>query len=336
MNQAPQDFVRVPAAQLLALAAACLKAAGMRSDHADQLAHLLTNGDLRGVRSHGTRQLHGYCPMLREKQVNPNPELSVLQETDTAVLVSGDGGLGYAPMMLATEKAVEKAQQKGVAVGASCHHGHYGSAGHYVRRAMAAGCIAFSVQGHTLQFGEPHPDPAQRPPAAYWGNPPLCFGMPTEEEPPFILDMATCLFDQRGPEIDDLQELIPATFFKSIGFTGVSQALGGVFVGQQEEAAAAVAQKWPSAGGGGMVVVLDMGLFAGAAGVRQGVDTMARGVRQTMAPVRGYDEANLPGAPEFRKEQEYSRDGVILGLEDAEKLRQTAAEFAVEVPQALG
>ena len=48
--------------------------------------------------------------------------------------------------MLATEKAIEKAKQKGIAVGACCHIGHYGSAGHYVRRAMEEACTAFSVQ----------------------------------------------------------------------------------------------------------------------------------------------------------------------------------------------
>ena len=60
-----------------------------------------------------------------------------------------------------------------------------------------------------------------------------------------------------------------------------------------------------------------------------------RGVRETMAPVRGYDEASLPGTPEFRKEQEYGRDGVVLGAEDAEQLRQTAVAFGVDLPDAL-
>ena len=58
MNKPPQDFMRVPAASLLTLAGDCLKGAGMRADHAEQLAQLLVNGDLRGVCSHGTRQLH--------------------------------------------------------------------------------------------------------------------------------------------------------------------------------------------------------------------------------------------------------------------------------------
>ena len=166
MNQPPKESTLIPAHDLRAFAAAALKAAGLRPDHAEQLGELLTNGDLRGVRSHGVRQLGSYCPSLRDGQLNPNPELAVLKDTDNAVLVGGDGGLGYAPMMEATARAIPKARKRGVAVAASCQHGHYGSAGHYVRRALQDGCCAFSVQGHTLHFGKPNPDPDQRPASA--------------------------------------------------------------------------------------------------------------------------------------------------------------------------
>ena len=155
MNRPPAEFKRVPVALLRSFTADCLKAAGLRADHADQLAELLSNSDLRGVRSHGTRAMVGYCGGLRDGTVNPNPDLRVLQDTETTVLIDGDGGLGYAPMMMATEKAIEKAKQYKVALGAACHLGHYGSAGHYVRRAMQEGCCAFSVQGsHPNYFGE--------------------------------------------------------------------------------------------------------------------------------------------------------------------------------------
>ena len=337
MNRPPEDYILIPADALRDLAENCLKSAGMRQDHAEQLAQLLTNGDLRGVRSHGTRQLAGYCPALRDGQINPAPDLKVLKESDTSVLVDGDGGLGYAPMMMATERAIDKAREKGVAVAATVHIGHYGSAGHYVRRAMEEGCTAFSVQGGPSFFGEPHPDPDQRPQSAYWGNPPLCFGLPSQDEPPLIPDVATCIMAdyQRGGEFDALQEVIPAAFFKSMGYTGVARALGGSFVGCDSDRAAAVAEKWPRARGGGLITIMSLDLFTEAAEVRRGIDNLVRGVRQTMAPVRGYDEATLPGTIEYRKERQYAIDGVPLDLEDAERLRGTAAEFGVEVPAAL-
>ena len=85
MNLPPGAFKRIPAERLREFSADCLKAAGMKPDHAEQLAVLLTNGDLRGVRSHGTRQVRGYCQSLRDEKVNPNPDIRVVKETETGV-----------------------------------------------------------------------------------------------------------------------------------------------------------------------------------------------------------------------------------------------------------
>ncbi len=81
MNRPPHDFIRIPLIELRSFAVNCLKAAGLRPDHADQLGKLLSNSDLCGVRSHGTRQVGSYCPMLRDGLVNPDPELTVFKET---------------------------------------------------------------------------------------------------------------------------------------------------------------------------------------------------------------------------------------------------------------
>ena len=330
MNRPPSEYRRIPASQLRSFAAACLKAAGMPDEHAEQLAELLSNSDLRGVRSHGTRALRGYCHTIKGGKVNPRPQFKTLKETDTAVWIDGDGGLGYAPTMLATEKAIEKAKDKGMAIGAACGIGHYGSAGHYVRRAMEEGMTAFSVQGAFPQYyrdikGEQ---------AAYYGNPPLCYGLPSQDEPPLVLDGATCIMADywRGPEYEELQELIPAAFFKSMGYTGVGTALGGVFVGQATERADEIARRWPSARLGGMIMVIDIGLFVPAAQFRDGIDQLVRGVRQDMVPLRGYDEATLPGTVEHRNQEAYGRDGVPVPPEELERLEETGRDFGVEPP----
>ena len=330
MNRPPEEFRRIPADKLQSFAAACLKNAGMRADHAEQLAQLLANSDLRGVRSHGTRTVTGYCQRIRERTVNPDPQLKILQETDTTVFVDGDGGLGYAAMMLATEKAIVKAKEKKIALGGTCHIGHYGSAGHYVRRAMEEGCTAFSVQGSQPDLSHSRHRHGRQ--SAYWGNPPICFGLPTQDEPPLILDAATCILAdyQRGPEFDALQEMIPAAFFKSMGYTGVGVGLGGAFVGMNNQHAREMSEKWPRARQGGLIIVMDIGAFAPPEEFRTGIDGLVRGVRENMEPVRGYDEATLPGTVEHRKEQEYARDGVPVALEDLERLEKTGKEFGVE------
>jgi LDH2 family malate/lactate/ureidoglycolate dehydrogenase len=120
-----------------------------------------------------------------------------------------------------------------------------------------------------------------------------------------------------------------------MGYTGVARALGGAFVGMDNPAAAKAAERWPRARGGGLLIVMDLGLFADPGEVRGGIDNLVRGVRETMQPVRGYDEATLPGTVEHRLEQEYRRDGVPVGERELTMLRETAEEFGVDLPPAL-
>ena len=326
MNLPPEKFKRIAGEELRRFAAACLTTAGLRHDHAEQLAELLMNGDLRGVCSHGTRQLTGYCRSLRRKRINPEPRLAVLRETDTSILVDGDGGLGYAPMLMATELAITKAVQKGVAVGGCCHIGHYGSAGHYVRRAMEEGCTAFSVQGSLERF-TPSPK-GERRSAARWGNPPFCFGLPSREESPIVVDGGTnFMFDS---EDERLQELVPAAFFKSMGLTAVSRMLGGPFVGINNQRAERSNRKWPDSARGGLIIVLDLGLFVPPEEFRTAVDDLVKGVGTHLVPLVGYSQTNLPGAVEAAREEEYRRLGVPVGVEDLRQLRHLAEKLGVE------
>ncbi len=329
MNRPPKEFKRVPADQLRAFGQAVMEGAGMPTAHAAQLAELLTKSSLRGVNSHGIRAIGGYSRMVHRGHVNPTPEIALLKETDTAVLVDGDGGLGYAPMMEATERAIIKAKDKGMGAGAACHIGHYGSAGHYVRRAMEEGCIGFSVQGKHPMYYDDNKDK----PAAYLGNPPLCFGMAAEEGAPIVLDGATCIMAdyQRGEEFDALQEQIPAAFFKSMGYSAVGTVLGGAFVGQNNERAKAVQEQWPGARLGGMVFVMRADLFAPLGEMLGGVTDMVQGVAE-MEPVRGYKEALLPGGMEHRLEGEYRRLGVPMDTEMLQRLEETGRTFGVEAP----
>lgn len=326
MNLPPEEFVRIEAEALRSFVLACLQASGLMQAHAEQLADLLVNSDLRGVRSHGTRMLGGYTQSISQGHVNPEPDIKVLAETDTSVHIDGDGSLGYAPTMLATEMCIEKAKAKGTAVGAVQGIGHYGSAGHYVRRAMEEGLIGFSVQSASPQYYASNEGNR----AAAYGNPPLCFGLPSETEPPVVLDVATCILtdQQRGEQIEALEEIIPAAFFKSMGYTAVGTALGGAFVGQASTRAHTVAELYPGARLGGMVWLLDAGLFVPAAMFRGAVDDMVRLAREQLIPLRGYSEATLPGAIEHRLEEAYRDQGIKMARQDQERL--------TEVGQGLG
>ena len=332
MNKPPNDkeSMKVEAEDLRRFSAQCLQSSGMNELHAVELADLLTKSDLRGVRSHGTRALPGYCRVLTEKRANATPDIKIIRETDTSIFVDGDGGLGYAPTMLATEKVIKKAKQKGIAVGGIRCIGHYGSAGHYVHRAMEEKCTAYSVQGAYPQYYPSNKDKR----AATYGNPPLCFGFPGEEGAPVVLDGATCILAdyQRGEDFEKLESQIPAAFFKSIGYTAIGTLLGGAFVGLADKRAVSIKERWPAARLGGLVVVMDLGLFTKSEEVSRGVDEMNRLAAEEMVPVSGYQETTLPGTIEYRNTKEYKRDGIPIGIQDLNRLQECGNNLGVELP----
>ncbi|HIM57287.1 MAG TPA: hypothetical protein EYM39_11325 [Candidatus Latescibacteria bacterium] len=155
MNTPPVDFVRVEAGAHTEFLERCLKTCGLAHDHAEFMASRLTWADLRGIHSHGASQVQRYVSDLQSGTVNPMPEISVIRENDTSIVVDGDGGYGYLPTARVTESIIGKAREHGLAAGSLQHIGHYGSASHYTSMCADAGCIGFSVQGLVSGFDFP-------------------------------------------------------------------------------------------------------------------------------------------------------------------------------------
>ena len=151
MNRVPGDALRVAAATLRDLVRALAERAGAGEAQAALLADLLVSNDLRGVFSHGSRQVAAYARLLRDGTLNPNPQVRTISESAATLLLDGDGGLGYFPSWEAAHRLVAKAREVGVGVGVTRHHGHFGAAGLYTRVA-AAGLIGYDTSGHQLQL----------------------------------------------------------------------------------------------------------------------------------------------------------------------------------------
>lgn len=332
MNRPPDQFVRVSEPRLLAFATVCLEKVGLEEAHAATIARLLVNGDLRGVRSHGTRALDGYCRSFEAGGLNPRPNIRVLRETPTAVVLDGDGSLGYLPMVRAAEAAVARAREIGMGMGLVRHIGHYGSAGHYARICMEAGCVGFSVQGYRGQGNAGHA--REKPQLGFFGNPPICFAIPAGDEPPVVLDAATCILAdyQRGPDYEALLETIPAAFFKSIGFGVVASLLGGGLAGFTLPESDTMQERWPDAGLGGMVLAIHVDSVVPEAVFRAEADRFARDVRETYAPLPGTDRALLPGAIEEERLQRHRAEGIRYGEMEQKAARRVGERLGVPLP----
>ena len=100
---------------------------------------------------------------------------------------------------------------------------------------------------------------------------------------------------QRGEEYDALLSLIPAAFFKSVGYTAVAGLLGGGLTGYTLPDDKGVSERW--SGGarlGGMVLAIHVDAVVPEAVFRAETDRMVRDVRETFEPMPGYDRALLP------------------------------------------
>ena len=332
MNRPPKEFLRVEEGRELAFLAECLVKSGMKSrDHAAQTARLLTNSELRGVRSHGINFVPGYCRHFREGRLNPDPRLRVVHETATTVIVDGDGSLGYVPSMLAADKAVEKARSAGLGLGLVRGIGHYGSAGHYTRRCMEAGCVGFSVQGYRGAGGQPGQDP--KPSAGWTGAPPMSFAIPAGGEPGIVLDMVAHAVSGEGrAQVEDLLERVPATFFKSMGLVAAATLMGGALAGVTLPEADEIVARWPGANLGGLVLAIDVAGHLPAEAFHAEVDRYVGAIRDNYAPLPGYDEVLLPGHVEERIMALHRREGIRFGEHEQRAARELSQYLDVPLP----
>jgi L-2-hydroxycarboxylate dehydrogenase (NAD+) len=320
----PQDAFHVPAPTLRSYVTALFGAVGLSEEHAALLAELLVANDLRGVFSHGTRQVSAYVDHFRAGRLNPRPQPAVVAETPVTVTVTGDGGLGYFPAHLAAEKVVEKAKTHGLAAAVTRDHGHIGAAGLYARRGLPENLVMYVTSGHQLQLepGQPVTDAA--------GGSPMAFAIPSAGEPPLVLDFGAMhdLYDRDNRL--RVFELAQGTVFRSIGLGMVCQALGGLLAGVPIDPARAE-RTYEGANQGALLIALDPGCFLPREAFLREMAELAERVRH-LTPMPGYVSAHLPGGPEWERERAWAETGPPLTRRHLEKLAALGQELQVPSP----
>jgi LDH2 family malate/lactate/ureidoglycolate dehydrogenase len=325
MNRPPDEHAPLAAEPLRAFVTTVFERAGVPPEQAALLAGFLVANDLRGVFSHGTRQVSAYVGHFREGRLTPAPEVEVTAETPTTLTVDGGGGLGYFPASQAATLLGPKALSMGVAVALTRNHGHIGAAGLYSRIPLAHDLFCYVTSGHQLEL-----QPEQSVLQAAGGSP-MSFAIPTGEEPPFVLDFGAMHDLYAGStHVDEIIRLAPGTVFRSIGLGCVCQALGGFLAGVPVDPARARRQ-WSGANQGSLMIAVDLKLFCPLDAFKREMDEYSRRVRE-MQPLAGFEQAVLPGGMEWQREQEYASEGIPVGTKHAEMLRQMAAEFGLEAP----
>ena len=180
------SFIRIKADTVKRFTAELLQHLAVPKEDAWIAADVLIRADLRGVESHGVYNLESYVNALRTGRTNPTPQISLVRESPVTALMDGDGGLGLVVGVKAMELCIAKAQEFGLGAVAVRRSNHYGIASYYSLTCLAHDLIGISLTntsgvGVVPTFGK----------QPMLSTNPLSVVAPTDEEPPFELDMAT-------------------------------------------------------------------------------------------------------------------------------------------------
>ena len=319
-NYPPEHGIRLPTGQMKDLIIALFEKVGMPRQDADLLGQILATNDQRCLFSHGTRQAPNYLQKIKEGAVNPRPQISQVSEAPAALVMDGDGGLGYFPCYQGTQKIIAKAKEGGVAALTTRNHQHFGAASNYTRLALDHDCIALSTSAHGPLLK------AENSIFDIVNTSPFSIAIPAGEEPPLVLDMGGRLLGFQ----DDLFAQLPTPFLKTMALSAALRAMGGVFAGIYNPEIQLSSQSWES-GQGAFITVVDVAHFMPVEELKQAMDRFIGAARQSR-PLPGMERAELAGGNEWIWNRENGEKGIPLGDEHREALQKTADELGVETP----
>jgi LDH2 family malate/lactate/ureidoglycolate dehydrogenase len=165
---------------------------GVPEEDAKICADVLISADKRGIDSHGINRLKSiYYDRIQAGIQFPVTNFEILRQSHTTALIDGHDGMGMVIAKRAMDLAITKAKEFGMGMVAVKNSSHYGIAGYYVLQAVSENMI-----GITGTNARPSIAPTFGV-ENMLGTNPLTFGMPTDEEFPFVIDCATSV-SQRG------------------------------------------------------------------------------------------------------------------------------------------
>jgi LDH2 family malate/lactate/ureidoglycolate dehydrogenase len=171
--------------RLVAFCRDALIALGVLPEHADMTARRLLEADLRGRTGHGIIRLPQYAGRIEAGGIELRPNITLQRDTPVSCLVDGDNGLGQVVMTMATEAAIAKALESGMAWVGTVHSNHAGAAGVYTAMAVEHDLIAIYTAVASANVMPPWGGRER-----LLGTNPISIAIPTGSHP-YLLDIAT-------------------------------------------------------------------------------------------------------------------------------------------------
>ena len=295
----------------------------------------MQEADLTGSDAHGVFRLGGYVRALKRGAMNPRASIRVLERGPATALIDGDRGMGHVVMTYAANLAVELARVSGVGWVGARRSNHAGAGAIYAAIPLEHGMVgiygAASSVNHMAPWGGSEP---------LLGTNPIAVAIPSGEEAPVLLDIATSLASngairsyelerkpmpqgwvqnrEDGSPITDPRRINEGTYLPMGGYKGSGLSIIiGLLAGTLNGAAfgRGIRDFAAPAGGelnvGQFVIALDVARFIAPDVFKAEVD---RHIGDLAASQRlpGVDEIRVPGQGRVARRIEREQNGVPL------------------------
>jgi L-2-hydroxycarboxylate dehydrogenase (NAD+) len=325
---------RIPAARVRRFLATAFERLGMPAGDAQVVAQLMTEAELQGSDGHGVIRLVPYARRIRAGGINLKPDIRVIKEKAAMALVDGDNGMGHLVMQQATERAIAKARQCGVAWVGSRLSNHAGPASLYARMALAHDMV-----GMYFAVGNANHLPPWGGLDMLLSTNPIAVAVPAGEEPPVVLDMATTvaaygkvkakaqrgehmpvgwMIDRQGQPLTDPKRaeegfLMPIGGYKGYGLAMIVGLLAGTLNGAAmgSEVVDFNHDDVTTTNTGQAILVIDPDAFGELDAFKARVDKLVRELRASER-MPGVDRIWMPGEQSHAKRIANERDGLAL------------------------
>ncbi len=343
--------IRVSVAQLSRYITTAMQALGLPDADAATVGHLMAQADLQGSDGHGVIRLPQYSRRILAGGVNVKPNIQVVQERAAMALIDGDNGMGHLVMQQATELAIQKARTCGIAWVGSRFSNHAGPASLYARMPLA-----HDMLGLYFAVGNANHLPPWGGLDMLLSTNPIAVAIPTAEEAPIVLDMATTvaaygkvkakaqrgemmpegwMIDRQGQPLLDPKRseegfLMPIGGYKGYGLSLVVGILAGTLNG------AAMGRSvidfnhddHSVTNTGQAIAVIDPAAFGDVGEFKARVDQLVRELRGSER-MPGVERIWLPGEQSEAKRTAYERDGIPIAPALLTQLNTVSAQLNV-------
>ena len=163
---------------------------GLSNAHAEISSNYLTQAELVGAPSHGLARLKMYCNRIKKKLINCKPKIKIKKISQSIIHIDANNAIGFVAADLAIKKAISCAKKTGIGLVGIKNSGHYGLSSFYAEQAVKKNMIVWCFT---------NAPPAIAPygsKKSLFGTNPICFGTPTGNKVPFILDTSASIINR--------------------------------------------------------------------------------------------------------------------------------------------